>query len=264
MGVFSFVGKVGAAATKAPQRKIPDFKEYAGYQPSKYDEPSAAQLHKTYSSRAAGEGVGFSQADLGQMRGRAIDEAQRVGGELERRGMAGRRLGGGVTTGGTARLREKGILATQLARSQSLRDIAIRNAVLKRTETWEGVLGLDKFLQSERADAYQKTRFSREKTQYGNLLSQEKSRLEYGNQLNKYQKTLERWGLFGEFESDIVDPFMEAGMAAATGGASIPATRAKAAAKSKSKADPYDYAQAYQGSGLTPRSRSNYRRPYGT
>jgi len=228
MGLFSFIGKVGQAFTKSPKYNVPDYQQFAGYQPSQYEKPAAAQLYKTYSRRAAGKDVGFETGDIRTMRAQAIDEAQRVGGELERRGMAGRRMTGGVTTGGMARLREKGILSTQLARSDALRDIAIRNAVLKRTETWEGVLGLDKFLQSERSDAYQRTAFSRQRTEYGNVLSEKRSQGDFFNARNQYQKSLEKWGLFGDFESAA-----EGAIDVGTGG--------------------YDYSQAF------PKSLSRYR-----
>lgn len=229
MGLFSFIGKTGKAFTKAPQYNIPDYQQLPDYKASQYDAPSSKQLYETYSRRAGGKDVGFDPGDLGIMRAQAIDESQRVGGVLERRGMAGRRTTGGLTTGGTNRLREKGILATQLARSQSLRDIALRNAVLKREETWQGVLGLDKFLQSEREDAYQKTRFSRQKVGYGNQLLREKAGWDYKNQLSRYQKSLEKWGLFGEFESEVQSQVVDV----ATGG--------------------YDYGKAF------PKSMSRYR-----
>jgi len=235
MGLFSFIGKAGKAFTGAPKYKIPNYQQFAEYAPSQYDAPSSKQLFQTYSRRAAGKDVGFDPGELATMRSQAIDEAQRVGSVLERRGMAGRKMTGGLTTGGISRLREKGILATQLARSDSLRDIALRNAVLKREETWQGIGGLDKFLQNERTDAYQRTRFSREKTSYGNELLREQSSLDFQNQRNQYQKSLERWGLFSEFEEDIYGPYSEGFL----GGG-----RSKASKGASSSSD-YDYGAAF-------------------
>jgi len=124
------------------------------YEPSKYDAPSAEQLFQTYSGRARGEDVGFAEEDLGTMRAEAIDQAKLVERELSSRGMRGRKTTGAVTTGGQATLREKSILGGLQARSQSLRDIAIRNAVLKRTEQSEGIQGLFNFLGAERSEAH--------------------------------------------------------------------------------------------------------------
>jgi len=124
------------------------------YKASKYDAPSAEQLYKTYSGRARGEDVGFGKEDLGTMRAEAIDQAKLVERELSSRGLRGRRSTGATTTGGAATLREKSILGGLQARSQSLRDIAIRNAVLKRKEQSEGISGLFGFLGAEREEAH--------------------------------------------------------------------------------------------------------------
>lgn len=123
------------------------------YVPSKYDAPSAEQLYGIYSRRAGGQDVGFTEEDLGQMRGEAIDETARMTNELVSRGMAGRYLTGGQSTGGMNRLREKALTTGLMARSQAMRDISIRNAVLKRQETWQGITGLHQFLNDERLQA---------------------------------------------------------------------------------------------------------------
>ena len=149
---------LGSVARYFNDRSKPKFgniglEDLPEYKKSKYEDKSSEQLYRTYSRRAEGKDVGFDEGDMSVMKGQAIDESARVGNELERRGMAGRRSTGGVTTGGTNRIRDKAILATQLARTQSLRDIAIRNSVLKRQETWQGIRGLHDFLNTERRHA---------------------------------------------------------------------------------------------------------------
>lgn len=157
MGLLSLFAKPKKASA-------PEYRELPAYAPSKYDAPSAEQLYGTYSTRARGEGVGFTPEDLSTMKAQETDQQVRSANEYQNRSMAGRRMTGGVTSGGTNRIRDRALLQTGVAKSQALRDIAIRNAVLKREETWQGIQGLDSFLQNERGEAWRKTSYESQRT----------------------------------------------------------------------------------------------------
>lgn len=143
MGLFSFLSK------KKPSREpFPEFK------PSKYDDPAAEQLYGTLTKRVAGKDVGFAPEDIRTMRGEAIEQAGLAGREFERRAMAGRQAQtGAITRGGMARVREQAIGTSLALRSKALRDISIRNAVLKREEQAAAIPQMQTFLAQERGEA---------------------------------------------------------------------------------------------------------------
>lgn len=186
MGLFSLFKKPPKASA-AQYRELPD------YAPSQYDAPSSKQLYDTYSSRARGEGVGFTPEDLSTMKAQETDQAVRGANETYSRSMAGRRGTGGVTTGGTNRIRDRALLATSVAKSQSLRDIGIRNAVLKREETMQGIQGLDGFLQSERGEAWKKTSYKAQQTTDWNANERYGQDITNQNQQNRYLAEKEGW-----------------------------------------------------------------------
>lgn len=119
---------------------------------SPYAADTAKQLHGIYSGRAAGKDVGFAPEDLGTMKAEAIDTSTGEMNEALRRGLAARRITGpgGMTTGGAARLHERSLLSGLQSRSKAMRDVAIKNAVLKRQEQQQGITGLHNFLTTER------------------------------------------------------------------------------------------------------------------
>lgn len=186
MGLFSLFKKPPKAST-AQYRELPN------YEPSQYDAPSSKQLYDTYSSQARGEGVGFTPEDLSTMKAQETDQAVRGANETYSRSMAGRRGTGGVTTGGTNRIRDRALLATSVAKSQSLRDIGIRNAVLKREETMQGIQGLDDFLQSERGEAWKKTSYKAQQTTDWNANERYGQDITNQNQMNRYLAEKEGW-----------------------------------------------------------------------
>lgn len=186
MGLFS-IFKKPPKATAAQYRELPD------YEPSKYDAPSSEQLYGTYSSRAKGEGVGFTPEDLSTMKAQETDQAVRGANEVYSRSMAGRRGTGGVSTGGTNRIRDRALLATSVAKSQALRDIGIRNAVLKREETSQGIQGLDSFLQNERGEAWRKTSYKAQQTSDWNANEKYGQGITNQNQMNRYLADKDGW-----------------------------------------------------------------------
>lgn len=123
------------------------------YTPSQYDKPAAGQLYDTLSKRARGEGVGYSDEDLNTMKAQAIDESARLTNDTVSRATAGRQMTGGITAGGTNRLRERALIAGGQARSQAMRDVALNNAVLKQQQQGTAIEGLQGFLNSERSNA---------------------------------------------------------------------------------------------------------------
>lgn len=148
MGLFSFLGE--------KKRKSPNT---PAYQVSEYDKPASKQLFDTYSNRAAGKDVGFSEEDLTSMKGQAIDDSALHRREMRRQGFASNtdlsRTNKGTTgtsTLGAQRFKEREISSSLMIRSKALRDVAIRNAVLKRQEQSEGIQGLSNFLNDERGE----------------------------------------------------------------------------------------------------------------
>jgi hypothetical protein len=124
------------------------------YTPSKYDAADAAQLNDFYSTRARGENTGFNPEDMATMEGQAQDHSTRNMNEAIRRGGASRRVGtGGTYSGGRDVMRDEAIRGGLEYRSNAMRDIAVRNAVQKHTDQWQGAAGLGNFLNSERANA---------------------------------------------------------------------------------------------------------------
>lgn len=148
MGIAqAFMNKGGKASSNYTPLNLPSYDSSK----SQYDAPATGQLYNFYSQRAAGNNVGYSPDDMGTMTAQAQDNATAEGEELQRRGMAGRQLTGGMSTGGTNSLREKSIGQTLASRSNAMREINISNAVLKRQEIENAGQGLQNFDNSERA-----------------------------------------------------------------------------------------------------------------
>lgn len=124
------------------------------YVPSAYDKGSSEALYGFYEPRVRGEKLGFSEEDLGTMRGQAQDYSTRQMNEAIRRGGSARRAGtGGTWTGGRDVMRDEAIRGGLEYRSNAMRDIAVRNAVLKHDDQWNAATGLGNFLGNERNHA---------------------------------------------------------------------------------------------------------------
>lgn len=124
------------------------------YVPSKYDAGSSEAIYGFYEPRVRGEKLGFSDEDLGTMRGQAQDYSTRQMNEAIRRGGSARRAGtGGTWSGGRDVMRDEAIRGGLEYRSNAMRDIAVRNAVLKHDDQWNAAAGLGNFLGNERSHA---------------------------------------------------------------------------------------------------------------
>lgn len=245
MGLLSLFAKPKKASA-------PEYRELPAYAPSQYDAPSAEQLYGTYSSRARGEGVGYTPEDLSTMKAQETDQQVRSANEYQNRSMAGRRMTGGVSTGGTNRIRDRALLQTGVAKSQALRDIAIRNAVLKREETWQGIQGLDAFLQNERGEAWRKTSYEADRTRDYN----ENQR--YGQSITNQNRSVYNSWLKSNLDS--IENTIEQGALAAAGGATEPSSGK--ASSSSAPAGAVDYNSIYGYKPLTYNSvvgAQNYR-----
>lgn len=170
------------------------------YQASKYDAPASESIYNFYSPRLKGENLGFAPEDLSLMKGEAIDTSTHGFNETMRRGMAGRQLTGGLTQGGVNTLRENALSTGLQARSNAVRDIGIRNAVLKQQQQWQAASGMQNFLGAERANAgnvfqmqYAPWQYQDQKSMYNNL---------YNNQSGS-----DLWGGLGELGGGLLGMF---------------------------------------------------------
>jgi hypothetical protein len=105
---------------------------------------------------ATGQNTGFTPEYMSSARGEAIDNAGRTQREYQRvatQGPGAKRITGGVTSGAQQRLQERAIGQGLTLRSEALRDLGLRNEILKKQEQWQGVQGMQDFLNSERNQA---------------------------------------------------------------------------------------------------------------
>lgn len=164
MGLFSFLGERRPDRTAQPQ-----------YEASKYDAPSAKTIYDFYSSRAKGENTGFSNEQLSTMRGEAIDTAAQGQKELQRVASSSpytSRGTGAVVSGAAQKAQERAVSTGLTLKSNALRDISLRNEILKKTEQAEAVSGLQGFLNSERAQAQQLYNNAYQQFQYYDKINQ--------------------------------------------------------------------------------------------
>jgi len=163
------------------------------YVPSKYDAGSSETLFNFYDPRVKGENLGFADEDLKTMQGQAQDYSTRNMNEAIRRGGASRRAGtGGTWTGGRDVMRDESIRSGLEYRSNAMRDIAVRNAVMKHQDQWNAASGMGNFLNNERAQANNLWTGNRQNAQqayeYNQLLPFEVKREEnLYNQANRNQ-----------------------------------------------------------------------------
>jgi len=150
MGLFDIFGGKKKSSSPEPYTPPP-------YVPSQYDAGSSSAIYGFYEPRVRGENLGFSKEDLGTMESQAQDHSTRMMNEAIRRGASGRRAGtGGTWTGGRDTMRDEAIRGGLEYRSNAVRDIAVRNAVLKHQDQWNAASGLGNFLGNERAHALAK------------------------------------------------------------------------------------------------------------
>lgn len=143
----------------------PEMKSYESFK-GKYDDQDTDSVHNFYDRRTKGADLGYSTEDLGTMNAQAIDNATHEGNELSRRvGGATSSRSGGMNTGGGDRLQRQGVGQMLSSRSAAMRDIAIKNAVLKHDDQWDAASGLNTFNQNERAQ--QGRRFQGERVKVG-------------------------------------------------------------------------------------------------
>lgn len=153
MGFFDFLKNDGGDDGGGEDAKY----EPVPYVPSEYDASSSKTLYNFYEPRARGENTGYAPEDLKIMETQAQDHSTRNMNEAIRRGAAGRRVGtGGTYSGGRDVMRDEAIRTGLEYRSNAMRDIAVRNAVQKHTDQWQGAAGLGNFLNSERSHAISK------------------------------------------------------------------------------------------------------------
>lgn len=151
MGLFDIFGKKSSSAPAAEPYTPPP------YVPSKFDENSSQSIYDFYSPRIKGEKTGYGADDLKIMEGQAQDFSTRNMNEAIRRGAAGRRRGtGGTWTGGRDTMRDEAIRGGLEYRSNAMRDIAVRNAVLKHQDQWNATQGMGTFLNNERSHSLAK------------------------------------------------------------------------------------------------------------
>lgn len=152
MGLFDFLGG-GDKKSSEPDEKY----EPPPYVPSQYDEKSSSDLFNFYDPRVRGENLGYADEDLKTMEGQAQDYSTRQMNEAIKRGAAGRRRGtGGTYSGGRDVMRDEAIRGGLEYRSNAMRDIAVRNSVLKHQDQWNAASGMGTFLNNERANAMAK------------------------------------------------------------------------------------------------------------
>lgn len=152
MGMFSsiFGGGSKSSSSPSPSEKY----EPKPYVPSEYDAPASKSIFDFYDPRIKGEKLGYAKEDLDIMEGQAQDHATRNMNEAISRGAAGRRQGtGGTWTGGRDVMRDDAINKGLEYRSNAMRDIAVRNAVLKHNDQWNAAAGMGNFLGNERSHA---------------------------------------------------------------------------------------------------------------
>lgn len=164
MSLFGFLG----------ERK-PDRTEQPTYQASQYDAPSAKTIYDYYSTRAQGKDLGWSDETLGTLRGEAVDQSAQAQREYQR--VAGQspytsRGTGGVYSGQAQKMQERAVSQGLTLKSQALRDISLRNEILKKTEQAESVQGLQGFLNSERNQANQLYNYQYKQFQYDDSINQ--------------------------------------------------------------------------------------------
>jgi hypothetical protein len=147
MTQLSFGGGGKSKSSSPPGINLPS------YTPSKYDAPSAENISNFYTPRIQGKQTGFEKGDLDLMRQDAQDQSTRAMNSLIKQQMAGARIPGGLSTGGQQAIRERAMRTGLESRSQAIRDIGIKNAVLKHQDQWNAASGLQGFLNSERAEA---------------------------------------------------------------------------------------------------------------
>lgn len=210
-------GGVGGALLKRGKKaksSLSDRPPMASYESfrSKYDQPSAKDVHGFYSKRVKGDDLGFSPEDMSTMRAEAIDQAGSSSKELSRIAGAGHRTRtGGMETGGTGRIQRASVGQFLLSRSKAMRDVAIKNAVIKRQEQSAAAEGLQGFLSGERQQQGARFRGELSKKNYDLGIARE---IDEENQkvsdLNRQRKT--------NFYDDLIGAGM-AGISAGTGGA---------------------------------------------
>lgn len=164
MGLFSFLGE------KKPERTA-----MPSYQKSPYDKESAATIYDYYATRAKGENTGFSETQLTGMRGEAIDQAAQSQKEFQRISASSpysRRGTGGVYAGSAQKMQERAVSEGLTLRSNALRDISLRNEILKKTEQESAVAGLNAFLSSERQEAARMYGYQLEQFKYDDAINQ--------------------------------------------------------------------------------------------
>lgn len=143
MGLFSFLGE------KKPERT-----PFPSYRASQHDAPSSEILAKQFQDKSQGIGTGFSPEGMSKLEGQAIDDSAMAQREYQRMfGQQTSRGTGAVTSGSAQRLQERALNTGFTLRSQAMRDIGIRNEVLKRQDQQFGLSGLQGFLNSERNQA---------------------------------------------------------------------------------------------------------------
>lgn len=156
MGLFDWFGG-GKKDDSGGDPEAPAKYEPPPYVPSDYDKDASKSIYDFYSPRMRGENTGYSEEDLNIMKGQAQDYSTRQMKEAIRRGAAARRPGtGGTWSGGRDTMRDEAIRGGLEFRSNAMRDIAVRNAVLKHQDEWNATQGMGTFLNNERAHALAK------------------------------------------------------------------------------------------------------------
>jgi hypothetical protein len=171
--------------------------------PPRYESPytkgTAKILNDVLSNRAQGKDVGFAPEDLATMRSSAVDEGNRQTNELVRRGLAARRLVGaeGMGTGGAQRLHERAIATGEESRSKAIKDIGIKNALLKRQEQQAGLSGLQGFTTAERGYESSTTQqnLAAQQANFNNALMMDQLGLQQGSDI---------WGTLGNVGSALL------------------------------------------------------------